>query len=311
VRRGVSSAALVVGLSLPVLLAAAPARAYVRYQTETGLPFAWPATCIGLIAYPSDLADMMPPDQVLGAASAAAAAWSFPATPDTALDIQVASATGPAPTAIFDRQNSLIFRRDSWCMATDPPGTCSYNPAALALTTLFARRSTGEILDADIEINAKLFVWADVESAPAHPADGQQDLQNALTHELGHLIGLDHTCADPDGPRPLDNLGQPVPDCEGAPPEIVETTMFPSAAAGDTAKRTLAPDDQLAARELYPALAGQPPSVCPTPVPRGPDPAPGCRLAGAEDASGRGAGALAALALAAVMARRRRSPRRG
>jgi hypothetical protein len=300
--------------ALAALGAVRPAHAYVRYKTEGGAPFAWKKTCLGIIAYPAAVGDMMPQDQVMAAAVAAGAAWSAPAVDGTALDIQVAPSLDDPPTASFDGQSSLIFRRDSWCKATDPAGTCTYDPSALALTSVFARTSTGEILDADIEVNAALFTWGDVELAAlggtATTAAGKQDLQNALTHEMGHFIGLDHTCALPGQPHPVDNLGNPVPDCDSAPEAVRETTMFPSAEPGDVSKRTLAPDDEQAARDVYPAAPGAAPAACPAPQPKAADPPPasGCRLAGGDARAtdlGVAAAALAA-ALALRTARRRR-----
>jgi hypothetical protein len=304
-----------------LLASASPARAYVRYKTEGGEPFAWKKTCLGVIAYPAAVGDMMPQDQVMAAAAAAGAAWSAPAVDGTALDIQVAPSLDDPPAASFDGQSSLIFRRDSWCKATDPAGTCSYDPSALALTSVFARTSTGEILDADIEVNAVLFTWGDVELAAlggtTTAAAGKQDLQNALTHEMGHFIGLDHTCALPGQPRGVDNLGNPVPDCDSAPEAVRETTMFPSAEPGDVSKRTLAPDDEQAARDIYPAAPGAAPAACPAPRPKTADPPPasGCRLSGGGARAmdlGAAAGALAAaLALSTARRRRRRQLGRG
>jgi hypothetical protein len=319
----VTTARIAVLAALVSLGAARPARAYVRYETAGGVALAWSKTCLGIIAYPAALGDMMSEDQVMAAASAAAAAWSAPAVSGTALDIQVVASLEPPPTASFDGQNSLIFRRDSWCKATDPAGTCSYDPSALALTSVFARASTGEILDADIEVDAVLFTWGDVELAAlggTTTAAGEQDLQNALTHEMGHFIGLDHTCALPGQPHPLDNLGNPVPDCDSAPEAVRETTMFPSAEPGDLSKRTLAPDDEQAVRDIYPAVAGAAPAACPAPRPLADLRSSGCRLGGGASRAGAAARstdlAVAAGALAAALAlrtarRRRRQLGRG
>ena len=286
---------------------AGTARAYVRYRTEAGQPFAWPRTCLGIIAYPGSLADMLPAGQVVAATTAAVGAWSRGQVAGTALDIQMAAANGAAPAAAYDGQSSLMFRSDRWCKATDAPGICSYEPSALALTTMFARSSTGEILDADIEVNATLFMWSDLEVGTQASA-GLQDLQNALTHEVGHFIGLDHPCLLPGAAaatgRPLDNLGNLAPDCDAAPAAIVESTMFPSAMPGDLSKRTLAADDELAAREIYPAPAGAP-AICDPPAPKPADPPDGCTVGGAA-APAPGALAWLAAALAWGAARRRR-----
>jgi MYXO-CTERM domain-containing protein len=239
-----------------------PAHAYVRYSTAGGLPFGWKRSCVSITAYPTDL-PLMTRDQTRDAIAGAVAAWSkqdptIGACSYLDLRLQVAAATDPQPASANDGMNVVAFRRDTWCPR---PPNC-YDPSALALTTVSARTSTGEIIDADIEINAVNWSWADVTRNA--PTGTEQDLQNAVTHEAGHLIGLDHTCTLGGGTPPTDQNGNPIPDCANASAAVMETTMFPSANALDTNKRTLAPDDQMGVCGSYPLASD--PMICPAPT---------------------------------------------
>ena len=287
------------------LLSARPAAAYVRYTSNSGKTFAWPQSCVPMVVYPDDLTGMMTRDEILTAVDASAATWSNTADACTYLDITVSSSSDPTPRAVNDGRNNVIFRTSTWCKLTDK-GVCDpnvpYDPAALALTSVSASTSSGIIRDADIEVNASNFNWADLVLHPNLRGDNQSfhDLQNAVTHEMGHVIGLDHTCYL-QGPAPLDNTGQPIPDCADAPPDVLATTMFPSANPGDIDKRDLAPDDQQAVCEIYPAAHD--PMTC---APGQTDPG-GCSCS----AAGAPASALASLVLLVVAvlgtrARRRR-----
>jgi tetratricopeptide (TPR) repeat protein len=61
----------------------------------------------------------------------------------------------------------------------------SGDPLALARTISSFDDSTGEMLDADILINAEAFDWSKIEV----------DLESVLIHELGHVLGLQHLYA--------------------------------------------------------------------------------------------------------------------
>jgi len=245
------------------LLVCRQASAYVRYETETNKGFFWAQAAIPITVYPNDFVQpTMTTDQVVAAAAGAASAWSSATNPCTYLNLVLGASTDPMPIPANDNRNTLIFRSTSWCqLAAD--GTCEtdYDTLALAVTSDTANKRTGQIYDADIEINATPtapWVWADVE--PDAGLDGDMDLQNAITHEMGHLIGLDHTCYSPNSglPQPYDNAGQPVPACP-ASAEVQATTMYPSANTGDTQKRTLAPDDQAGLCGIYPVDNPPPP----------------------------------------------------
>jgi MYXO-CTERM domain-containing protein len=263
----------VAGLAMVLLASAREADAYVRYHTDTGTSFAWAPACLPLpiVVYPGTFS-MMTIEEITRASTGAGAAWSAAANPCTFIELGVTVASGPAPRAGNDGRNSIILRDSNWCRL-DATGACDptivYDPAALALTSVSASTSSGVIRDADIEVNAFHYTWADL---VAHPdlRLGQpfHDLQNALTHEMGHLLGLDHTCYF-QGPPPLDNNGAPITDCANASAAVIATTMFPSANPGDIDKRTLEPDDRAAACGIYPVAATPcpPGAACTCPPP--------------------------------------------
>jgi hypothetical protein len=97
-----------------------------------------------------------------------------------------------------------------------------YSSSLLAITSLTYDRQTGLIVDADIEIND----WKHLFSAGPVAIDDRNDLENTLTHELGHFLGLDHS-SDSDA------------------------TMFGQAPDGEDKKRDLLQDDIDGICDLY------------------------------------------------------------
>jgi MYXO-CTERM domain-containing protein len=109
----------------------------------------------------------------------------------------------------------------------------------IALTTTTYRLSTGAILDADVEVNAGdgdeeegyLVTCVD----PPAPVCSEErrtgcigtDLQNALSHEVGHFLGFAHS------------------DSRGS-------TMYASASRGETGKRVLSADAVEGMCDVYP-----------------------------------------------------------
>jgi len=144
-----------------------------------------------------------------------------------------------------------VFHDDVW---PHPSGL------AAALTTLHFDNDdesdrNGEILDADIEFNGQNFAISD--DGISTRTGCLADLRNTLTHEVGHLLGLDHTCLDaipgPDEPIPLDHRGEPALLCSAtSPPEVTEATMYNFQDCGETKKATLEQDDIDAICAMYP-----------------------------------------------------------
>lgn len=148
--------------------------------------------------------------------------------------------------------NLMIFREEDCRDAAGPNAPChetgscanefdcwEHGRTVIAVTTTTFYRGSGEIVDADIEMNAAWFDFTDADGPPCGRGQTQgcvaTDIQNTATHEIGHLLGLDHT---------------PVRDA----------TMFASASRGETEKRRLSEDDIAGICTIYPA--GEPTAYC-------------------------------------------------
>ena len=131
-------------------------------------------------------------------------------------------------TVADDGENVIFFVTES--------GSWTHGNAA-AYTRVWVSTATGEIHDADMEINATPEFLATY-SWSTSGESGKLDLENMVTHEAGHFIGIDHNC-DPG-----------VETCSAVEQDA---TMYPLMALGETKKRSLEPDDIDAVSFLYPA----------------------------------------------------------
>ena len=232
-------------------LVSSPAHAYVRTVTSAGAPMFWNRTVITVNAYLGDPPEPLIMADLLFAAQNAAAAWSRDRVGCTSLELRISASQERSAPVSLDGVSRLTFRREAWCKEPRTASDSCYDPFALAVTSVFARKSDGEIVDADVEINAVTFKWADLQRLPEGTAT-VQDIQNTLTHEFGHLIGLDHTCFISGGrPGAVDDQGRPVPSCAEASDEIRATTMFAAVIPGDLERRSLSPDDLHAVCNIY------------------------------------------------------------
>src|SRR5262249_46305618 len=112
-------------------------------------------------------------------------------------------------------QNLIVFRDDGWPY-NDPYST-------LGLTTVTFNAETGEIYDADMEINASGRNLSITDTVPSNGFD----LLSVVTHEAGHFFGLAHAT-------------DPV------------ATMYASYKPGSASLRDLAPDDIEGICAIYP-----------------------------------------------------------
>ena len=250
------------------LLSAAGARAWVHSTTSRGTALHWGGSCAFVVP------DQSPPpgltqEAVVATIGRAVANWQAPTRDQGTSYLRLEVSPAAAIEAQDDGRNAVKFRQDEWCRPAEPghPKLC-FSRLVSGITTVFYLNrpgdpQDGQITDADVELNAVDFTFVNQPSTVApRPGTHLADLENTLTHELGHLQGLAHTCWESAAgtPQPNDDQGRPVPDCgalaalpadEAA--RITGATMYNFASWGETSKRTAQPDDIAAINALYPA----------------------------------------------------------
>lgn len=160
-------------------------------------------------------------------------------------------------SAVSATNENLVVFRQRPCRQVVPVGdSCSSNGScankydcwdftdgAIAITTTSFSPKTAQIFDSDIELNTPAYFFTTVDM-PVCARGGEgftcvaTDVQNTMTHELGHLLGLAHV-AD------------------------VASTMSARAALGELNKRSLDPGSKRFVCDVYPR--GMPSKTCFTP----------------------------------------------
>jgi hypothetical protein len=236
-----------------VLAVAGAARAYVRTTTtKSGVPVQWTIDCIVMQPDARGSQDVAP-ETVQATLQRSIDNWTSRTGSCPGLALSQHQPHGALDVA-DDGINAVIFRDAMW----------PHDPSAIGLTTVVyvdlpGQIGDGTLLDADIELNGVNYTFStDPANATARPNTMVIDLESTMTHELGHVQGLAHTCWDHvTAAPPVDNSGNPIPDCNGPlPASIVTTTMYPYyGQTGDISKRTLSADDVSGVCEVYGHIA--------------------------------------------------------
>ena len=200
--RGLGAA--VTTLALASFLTAGTARAYVPLMTPDGTPAFWAEDRVEL-EMGRDVPAAWDADEIFARLQVAANAWDQ--VPCAPVELDAVGLVDDAVEDVSDGRNMIVWVHDGW----------PYSAKLLALTSVHFDTDTGRILDADVEFNV---AGKDFDpGATCSPDATSYDLAGTMTHELGHVLGLDHT---------------PVPDA------TMNAVTFP----GDCKKRTLARDDE-------------------------------------------------------------------
>lgn len=229
-------------LGLALGLAPSSARAFCRTTTSAvaadfsptpdtpcwtqGLPLYWKNACVGFDVQ-KDASRQIAYDDAVQAMTEAFAKWKgatcsgSSGSSSVSIDVRY---LGPVncDQVQFNRDTSvpnanvIIFRDDFW-PHDDPNNT-------LALTTVTYDPGSGELYDADMEINTKEHKFTLTDPVPP---DGF-DFASAITHESGHFLGLAHSADE-------------------------HATMFARYTQGATTMRNLAADDVAGICTVYAA----------------------------------------------------------
>ena len=219
------AAALCAAAASALLIGPNRADAWCRTTTETpltgsdciheGIPLAWDRQCISFTV--EDPGNLGPPlEDVRDAADRSFAAWSSVRCDGRPIGLELRQTKQLAECGVaqHDRQgpnmNSILFVED-WNAHDDLP------PDAFAVTLVWNLVKTGEIVDADMLVNPTLGMLS-ICGDTCSRSGVVVDVQNVITHEAGHFLGLAHS-------------------------NVFEATMSSTAPVGETKKRSLEQDD--------------------------------------------------------------------
>ena len=188
-----------------ILMSSAFAADDSSMTTATGAAIRWLEMPIEYVIAPDNDAEL-DEDGAIYSIVSSGSAWN--AVEGADVDLHFSGSVDHA-TFEFDETNAVLFRSD-WGL----------DPDMLAMTSVWSTPE-GEALAFDLEINTRDHGWS------LKGEDGMADLQNTVTHEFGHALGLGHLVDAPDA------------------------TMYPSAPKGETTKRDLETVDINATLRAY------------------------------------------------------------
>jgi len=239
---------------LDLLIAIRPAFAFVRARTLSGEALHWRVPRITLVLAASSLPEGLSITTVEGDLRRAAAAWSREQIGCTSISVDVSIDKDAPVRAVRDGRNLVVFQGSGWGTRSARVKHGQYNPLELAETSLYEGKGSlaGVILEADVEINATRFDWSDGRER----ADDRPSLFTTLLHEIGHVLGLAHTCVDEPSFVLRDDRGGRVPICSARSQlsRQQKSLMYPEhrRPAGH-GPQDLTSDERRAACVMYPA----------------------------------------------------------
>jgi uncharacterized membrane protein YgcG len=133
---------------------------------------------------------------------------------ESEIDFEFSAATTNAVTSASDNRNVIHWK------------SSNIASGVFAVTITTFETTTGQIVDADMELNDRDFTWDTLGPTGTQGIIGRAMIESVVTHELGHFIGLDH-------------------------PNNAQSTMFFASSPGLINQTTLEADDRAALIDGY------------------------------------------------------------
>jgi hypothetical protein len=216
--------ALRLALALAVLAAPSLAGAFELEKDRSGAELRWPHGRLTFTVDPGIAAGAAGSAQVLAAAQRAASHWADAA--GVRIDVVLGAAhldVGYDGLHPAQNLNTITLATDAW----------THDDGVVATTLVTRDETTHTLVDTDIVLNGVQHCFDVLGDDSTPGASRCDDLENALTHEMGHALGLAHNPAE------------------------AEATMFPGSRPGEISKRHLSADDVSGVQSLYPTGADE------------------------------------------------------
>ena len=184
--------------------------AFVLKRDSSGTTIRWKHAVQFVVD--SRISGLIGEPRAVEAIQSALGSWQA-AAPVLPLSLTTGTSRGMGFDDSGDNQNEILALSD-W----------TFDSNAIAVTLVTVDNGSHEILDADIAFNVNSHLFRIISPGGANC----DDIQNTITHEFGHALGMAHNPSDS------------------------EVVMYPSARLGELSKRVLSGDDRAGIGALYP-----------------------------------------------------------
>lgn len=153
--------------------------AWTQYYTSTGRPIRWYEPEVMVLVDEKGTGDVEG-DGEFEAILTSLSTWNDVDCPHPVL-VNAGTVSGAVPGE-NNKDNLVIWEDETQWIHVD-------RPKVIALTTLYFNDSNGQVAKFDMEFADHKFIF----TVTDEPLETHTDVENTVTHEMGHVLGLDHS----------------------------------------------------------------------------------------------------------------------